>query len=262
MPVEDYPSLPAMPPAAGRVGSDVFASAVGQVAIAAGRDDTLPMLTGVRMEIEGDTVTLAATDRYRLAVRELKWKPEQPDFSAVALVPGKTLADTAKSLGGTGAEVAIALSAAGGTGEGMIGFSSAGRRTTTRLLDAEFPKYRSLLPTEFSALAGSADSPVRRGRQARGPGRRAEHPGTAGVPRAARSSWRPAAATRHRLWRCCRVDFEGEDIDIAFNPQFLLDGLGAIDSDVARLPMTTSDQARRPHRRQACGRRGARTTVT
>ena len=76
----------------------MFASAVGQVAVAAGKDDTLPMLTGVRMEIEGDTVTLAATDRYRLAVRELKWQPDQPDFSAIAMIPGKTLADTAKSL--------------------------------------------------------------------------------------------------------------------------------------------------------------------
>ena len=60
-----------------------------QVAIAAGKDDTLPMLTGVRVEIEGETVTLAATDRYRLAVRELKWQPEQPDFSAIAMVPGQ-----------------------------------------------------------------------------------------------------------------------------------------------------------------------------
>src|SRR5690606_5180053 len=157
MPVEDYPTLPAMPPAAGRVGSDVFAAAVSQVAVAAGRDDTLPMLTGVRMEIEGDTVTLAATDRYRLAVRELKWQPGQPDFSAIAMIPGRTLADTAKSMI-TGAEVEIALSSSGGTGEGMIGFASGGRRTTTRLLDPEFPKYRSILPTEFSARADVATS--------------------------------------------------------------------------------------------------------
>ena len=156
------------------------------------------------------------------------------------MVPGKTLADTAKALGGTGAEVEIALSAAGGTGEGMIGFSSAGRRTTTRLLDPEFPKYRSLLPTEFSAPRRGGDSVVRRGRQARGAGRRAQHAGAAGVPRAARSCWRPAAATRRRRSRCCRCDFEGEEINIAFNHQFLLEGLGAIDSDVARLQMTTS----------------------
>src|SRR5271156_5368533 len=62
MPEEEYPALPEMPPAAGTVGSDAFASAVSQSATAAGRDDTLPALTGVRIEIEGDTLTLISTD--------------------------------------------------------------------------------------------------------------------------------------------------------------------------------------------------------
>ncbi|MEV0353079.1 DNA polymerase III subunit beta [Nonomuraea sp. NPDC050680] len=239
MPVEDYPSLPAMPPAAGRVGSDVFASAVGQVAVAAGRDDTLPMLTGVRMEIEGDTVTLAATDRYRLAVRELKWQPDQPDFAAIAMIPGKTLADSAKALGATGAEVEIALSAAGGTGEGMIGFSSAGRRTTTRLLDPEFPKYRSLLPTEFSARAelstGSFVEAVKRVAlvaERNTPVRLAFKSGEVVLE--------AGSGDEAQAVEVLPVDYEGEEMNIAFNHQFLLEGLGAIDSDVARLQMTTS----------------------
>ena len=75
MPEDEYPALPEMPPAAGTVGSDAFATAVSQTAVAAGRDDTLPSLTGVRIEIEGDTLTLISTDRYRLAVRELRWTP-------------------------------------------------------------------------------------------------------------------------------------------------------------------------------------------
>jgi len=70
LPVEDYPTLPEMPGVTGTLSSSLFATAVAQVAIAAGRDDTLPVLTGIRVEIDGDTVTLAATDRYRLAVRE------------------------------------------------------------------------------------------------------------------------------------------------------------------------------------------------
>ncbi|HUR02703.1 MAG TPA: DNA polymerase III subunit beta [Nonomuraea sp.] len=239
MPVEDYPSLPAMPPAAGRVGSDVFASAVGQVAVAAGRDDTLPMLTGVRMEIEGDTVTLAATDRYRLAVRELKWQPDQPDFAAIAMIPGKTLADSAKALGATGAEVEIALSAAGGTGEGMIGFSSAGRRTTTRLLDPEFPKYRSLLPTEFSARADLSTSAfveavkrVALVAERNTPVRLAFKSGEVVLE--------AGSGDEAQAVEALPVDYEGEEMNIAFNHQFLLEGLGAIDSDVARLQMTTS----------------------
>src|SRR4051795_7091727 len=135
LPVEDYPALPAVPPATGKVGSTAFAAAVGQVAIAAGRDDALPVLTGVRIEIEGERLTLAATDRYRLALRELSWQPARTDINAVALVPARTLADTARSLT-TGAEVTVAFAAdTGSAGEGMFGIVGSGRRTTTRLLE-------------------------------------------------------------------------------------------------------------------------------
>ncbi|RJL32157.1 DNA polymerase III subunit beta [Bailinhaonella thermotolerans] len=239
MPVEDYPSLPAMPPATGVVGSDVWASAVSQVAVAAGRDDTLPLLTGVRVEIEGESVTLAATDRYRLAVRELSWQPEQPDISAVALVPARTLADTAKSLT-TGAQVEIALtSGGGGGGEGMIGFESGGRRTTTRLLDGEFPKYRSLLPTEFSARADLATGPFVEAVK------RVSLVAERNTP--VRLSFRggevvleAGSGDEAQAVEVLETEFDGDAIDIAFNPGFLLDGLGAIDSDIARLQFTTS----------------------
>jgi DNA polymerase III subunit beta len=239
MPVEDYPSLPAMPPAAGMVGSDEFAAAVAQVAIAAGRDDTLPMLTGVRLEIEGETVTLASTDRYRLAVRQLKWKPEQPDFSAVALVPAKTLSDTAKSLT-SGAEVSIALAASGsGSGEGMIGFEGGGRRTTTRLLDAEFVKYQSLWPKETSAVAEIETAPFAEAVKRVGLVAEKNTP--------VRLSFRQGEVVLEagsgedaQAVEVLGASLEGQDIDVAFNPHFLLDGLSAIGSDVARLAMTTS----------------------
>src|SRR3954451_6194569 len=63
MPVDDYPALPQMPQASGSVTGDVFTLAVAQVTVAAGRDDTLPILTGVRMEIDGSRITMLATDR-------------------------------------------------------------------------------------------------------------------------------------------------------------------------------------------------------
>ena len=239
MPVEDYPTLPEMPPASGSVGSDEFAAAVNQVAVAAGKDDTIPMLTGVRVEIEGETVTLAATDRYRLAVRELHWKPESPDFTAVALVPAKTLADTAKSLT-AGAEVSIALGGAGGgaAGEGMIGFEGGGRRTTSRLLDGDFVKYRSLLPSEYAGLAEVQTAPfieavkrvslvAERNTPVRLSFRQGEVVLEAGTGDEAQAV------------EALEATLEGEDIDIAFNPGFLLDGLAAISSDVARLSFTT-----------------------
>src|SRR5258708_11579154 len=154
-PEEEYPALPEMPQAAGSVGSDAFASAVSQSATAAGRDDTLPALTGVRIEIEGDVLTLISTDRYRLAVRELRWTPARPDMSAAVLVPARPLAETARSLT-SGAEVSIALALPDGDGpggDGMIGFEGAGRRTTTRLLGGEFPRYQALLPSELTSTA-------------------------------------------------------------------------------------------------------------
>ena len=88
MPVEDYPQLPAMPQLAGTVAAGRLAEAVAQVAVAAGRDDTLPMLTGIRLEIEGSRLTLAATDRFRLAVRELDWTPEDDDAVERGADPG------------------------------------------------------------------------------------------------------------------------------------------------------------------------------
>ncbi|MCX5012879.1 DNA polymerase III subunit beta [Streptomyces sp. NBC_00555] len=237
LPVEEYPALPQMPTATGTVPGEVFASAAAQVAIAAGRDDTLPVLTGVRIEIEGDRVTLASTDRYRFAVREFLWKPENPDVSAVALVPAKTLLDTAKSLT-SGDTVTLALSGSG-AGEGLIGFEGAGRRTTTRLLEGDLPKYRTLFPTEFNSIAVIETAPfveaVKRVALVAERNTPVRLSFEQGVLILEAGSSDDAQAVE-------RVDakLEGDDISIAFNPTFLLDGLSAIDSPAAQLSFTTS----------------------
>jgi DNA polymerase III subunit beta len=237
LPVEEYPALPQMPSATGTVPGEVFASAAAQVAIAAWRDDTLPVLTGVRIEIEGDTVTLASTDRYRFAVREFLWKPENPEASAVALVPAKTLLDTAKALT-SGDSVILALSGSG-AGEGLIGFEGAGRRTTTRLLEGDLPKYRSLFPTEFNSIAVIETAPfveaVKRVALVAERNTPVRLSFEQGVLILEAGSSDDAQAVE-------RVDaqLEGDDVSIAFNPTFLLDGLSAIDSPVAQLSFTTS----------------------
>ncbi|MGI8535690.1 MAG: DNA polymerase III subunit beta [Mycobacteriales bacterium] len=239
LPVEDYPTLPAMPDTAGTLGSDVFAAAVAQVALAAGRDDTLPVLTGVRFEIEGDQLTLAATDRYRLAVRTLPWRPADSALSTTALVPARTLSETAKALT-TGPEVTLALSGAG-SAEGMIGFQGAGRRTTSRLLEGEFPKYRSLLPSESTALAeistasfveavkrvalvAARNAPVRLAFSVDGVVLEAGGADDAQASEQLECGWQGSASS--------------EPFQIAFNPQYLLDGLGAVDSDTTTLSFT------------------------
>jgi DNA polymerase-3 subunit beta len=226
-----------MPTTSGTVAGSSFAGAVAQVAIAAGRDDTLPTLTGIRMEIEGATIVLAATDRYRLAVREFTWNPQSPSISAHALVPARTLADTAKSLADVD-EVVIAL-ASGGAGEGLIGFEGHGRRTTTRLLDGEFPKYRSLLPTESAAVAtvetsmlidavkrvalvAERNTPVRLAFEG------------------SELTLRAGAGDDAQAVEVLESSLEGDAIDIAFNPAYLLDGLAAVGSSVTRFAFTQS----------------------
>jgi len=240
LPVEDYPSLPAMPDSSGDISAALFAAAVAQVAIAAGRDDTLPTLTGIRMEIEGGNIVLAATDRYRLAVREFSWNPKNSSISVNALIPARTLADTAKSLATTDL-VTIALSSSG-SGEGLIGFEGAGHRTTTRLLDGEFPKYRTLLPSEAATIAtvdtaALSDAVKRVALVAeRNTPVRLAFDGSEVVLRAGAGDDAQANEVVE-----CRVD--GDGLEIAFNPTYLLDGLSAVAAVTTAFSFT---QATRP----------------
>jgi DNA polymerase-3 subunit beta len=233
--VDDYPALPAMPAAAGSVAGDVFASAVSQVAIAAGRDDTLPVLTGVRIEINGERVTLAATDRYRLGVREFTWTPEQTGLEAIALVPARTLADTAKALT-TGDKVTLALHT-GTAGEGLIGFEGAGRRTTTRLLEGEFPRYRALLPTESSAIA-RVETPVLVEAVKRVALVAERNTPVRLTFSAGQLVLEAGAGDDAQASEAVEAHFDSEDFTIAFNPAYLLDGLNVIDAPVAQLSFT------------------------
>jgi len=239
MPADDYPTLPTAPASSGTIAGDVFTQAVAQVSIAADRGDTLPILTGVRVEIEGDKVTLLATDRYRLAMRELTWNPGATDASHVALVPARTLSDTAKALGAMGS-IEIHLGG-GAAGDGLIGFEAGQRLTTTRLLDGEYPKVTSIFPSSADtesvvetvvlveavkrvALVAERNTPVRL--------RFSDGQVTieAGTGDGAQAS------------EAVEAVLTGPEIEIAFNPQFLLDGLGAVGTTYSRLSFTQSSR--------------------
>ncbi|MGL4831664.1 MAG: DNA polymerase III subunit beta [Propionibacteriaceae bacterium] len=147
LPVAEYPQLPDMPQATGEIASQDFAQGVAQVVVAAGRDELLPVFTGVRVEIEGETLSLLATDRYRMALKEMTWRPTSPSIAGAALVPARVLNETAKSM--TSGEAVTMSLADPDSGDGLIGFDGAGtageREITTRLLDGEFPKLRHFL---------------------------------------------------------------------------------------------------------------------
>ena len=239
MPSEDYPTLPVSPAPSGTIAGDVFTQAVAQVSIAADRGDTLPILTGVRVEIDGEKMTLLATDRYRLAMRELTWNPDATDASHVALVPARTLSETAKALGAAGS-IEVALGSAAG-GEGLVGFEAGQRRTTTRLLDGEYPKVTSIFPTSVEteaviktselveavkrvSLVAERNTPVRL--------RFSE--GQVTIEAGTGDDAQASEAVESTL--------SGPEIEIAFNPQFLLDGLGAVGTEFSRLSFTQSSR--------------------
>lgn len=238
MAVEDYPSLPVLPDETGVLSTEVFAEAIGQVAVAAGRDDTLPMLTGIRMEISGSSVVLAATDRFRLAVREFTWNVQSPDVEAAVLVPAKTLSETAKA-GANGSEVHLALGAGSSVGrEGLLGVRSDGKRSTTRLLDAEFPKFRQLLPTEHTAVAiievAELAEAIKRVALVADRGAQVRMEFSDGSLRLAAGGEDVGRAEEDLA-----VEFAGEPLTIAFNPTYLTDGLGSLHSKRVSFGFTT-----------------------
>ena len=267
LPVEEYPDLPELPYTAGTVDGGVLAAAISQVTPAASRDDTLPLLTGVNIEVDGETMTLAATDRYRLAVRELPWEPAQPGRKGEYLVPARTLADAARTMA-PGTPVTIRLRSDGisstapspvqnllngrdadadapangpasrGRGaaprgaDAMIGFEAGGRRLTTRLIAGEYIKYRSRFPAD---LACRADMPA-------GPFTEAVRRVSLVAERgsAVRLSFGAGQVTieaetqgRARARETVRAEFEGPEPVIAFSPHFLLDGIIAAGTPAA-----------------------------
>jgi DNA polymerase-3 subunit beta len=220
LPVGDYPALPASPEPVGTVDSAALASAIAQVAPAASRDDTLPMLTAVCLDISGSVMTLVATDRYRLAARELAFEPSTPGVAAIALVPSRIMTEVGRTMA-PGLPVAVALGM-----EGLISLEAGGRRLTARLISGEFIKYQARFPTEFGCRADVPAGPmieaVRRAALV------AERAGPVQLSFGAGQVVIEAHAEgRARAADTVAAEFFGDQPVISFNPHYLLDGLTA-----------------------------------
>ncbi len=162
IPLDDYPQFPQLPEVTGTISPSLFVESITQVAAAAGKDDTLPMLTGIHMEINGDNLVLTATDRFRLAMRTLEWDPVAEDVQAKLLIPAKSLVDNARTLD-THLEEPVEINVGTGDqigGEGLFGLHSGARETTTRMLDAEFPNVQPLLPKTHTSMASVEIAPL------------------------------------------------------------------------------------------------------
>ncbi|WP_330481375.1 DNA polymerase III subunit beta [Streptomyces sp. NBC_00724] len=231
LPLEEYPSLPKLGDASGTVTGSEFGQAVAQVAVAAGHDDTLPILTGIHLTTTDGKLTLAATDRYRFAVRTIDFTSTSDTADGQAVVPAKALLDSAKMLAGAG-QIDLALP----TSQGVLGMAGPSRSTTMRALEGQLPNYKSLWPTDFTATAVVDREEL-----------------TAAVKRVALVADRSTPVQLHFAQGALtltagngddaqardRVDaaFDtetGAPLTVAFNPTFLLDGLGAIDADAIK----------------------------
>jgi DNA polymerase III subunit beta len=237
--LDEYPNLPELPAKTGVIASDTFATAVAQVAIAAGRDDSLPTLTGVHIEIEEDKVTLAATDRYRLAVREFSWDPSTPGLSTSALLRARTLADAAKSL--TGSKTVSLSFAPAASNDRLAGFAGEGKLMTSRMLDGTFPPYRHLLPSESTTTAVVEVAPFLDSV------RRVALVADKTIPlrlEFADGGVSLEAGTGEEAQATETIDvlLNGEPISIAFNPTFLADGLQAVGTPFVQISFTGSNK--------------------
>lgn len=240
LPINEYPNLPEMPETLGAIDADLFAHAVSQVSSAAGKDDSLPSLTGVHIEVTGENITMAATDRYRLAVREITFNPAKPNTEAVALIRARTLVDATKTL--TNAKnVNISLAPATST-DRLAGFQSDTKSTTTRLLDGTFPPYRHLIPQESLTTTVIEVAPFLDAV------RRVALVTDKTIPLkltfAGNSvTLEAGGGDEAQANEVFEIQKTGEDLSIAFNPNYLLDGLHAVSAPYAQISFNTSGKA-------------------
>jgi DNA polymerase III subunit beta len=232
LPLEDYPALPAAPAPIGTVAAEPFATAAGQMAKAALRDDTLPVLAGALFEFSAGRLSLSASDRYRIALAELPWEvsASAAELPERAIVPAKLLAETAKGLDPKGS---LAIGVRTGS-ESLLGLSDPQRTTTMRLVDGKYPELRAMVPTDFIGAVTVAVDDLR-----------------AALRRVCIVADRYSAVvltigdgelvvgaagdvdTRGRERLSCVL--EGEGTTTAFNAGYLLDGLDAVGTAWARL---------------------------
>ncbi|MCU1437408.1 MAG: polymerase subunit beta [Naasia sp.] len=243
MPVEEYPNLPTVAEATGRVPADVFSAAVAQVAVAASRDDVTPVITGVQLEITGDSLSLVATDRYRVAVRGIPWESAaSSDATITALVPARTLQEIGRTFGSSGT---IAVAITGSDDRELIAFSSDKRTVTSLLIKGNFPPVRRLFPenVENYAVMNTAEliEATRRVQLVleREAALRYSFSLDGLTLEAIGSEQAQASESIDAL-------LTGGDTVVSLKPQFLLDGLGAVHSEFVRIAFTKTENPNKP----------------
>jgi DNA polymerase III, beta subunit len=243
MPVEEYPSIPEIDAQSGLVPAEDFAAAVAQVAVAASRDDVTPVITGVQLEIRDNKLGLVATDRYRVAVREIDWDGSAggPE-SATALVPARTLQEIGKTLAHHG-NISVAIT--NKDDRELIAFTAEKKTITSLLIKGNFPPVRRLFPetVENYAVINTAELIEAVRRVSLVLEREAALRFTFSIDgltlEAIGSEQAQASESIDAL-------LTGQDTIVSLKPQFLLDGLGAVHSEFVRISFTKTDNPNKP----------------
>jgi DNA polymerase III subunit beta len=243
MPVEEYPTLPQVSGRSGLLPGEEFATAIAQVAVAASRDDVTPVITGVQLEISENQLSLIATDRYRVAVRDVDWDSGETDDAAItALVPARTLQEVGKTFGHS-ATVTVTITNA--DERELIAFSADKKTVTSLLIKGNFPPVKRLFPesVENYAVMNTAEliEAVRRVSLVleREAALRFTFSLDGLVLEAIGSEQAQASET-------IDAHLNGGDTVVSLKPQFLLDGLGAVHSEFVRISFTKTENPNKP----------------
>jgi DNA polymerase-3 subunit beta len=241
MPVAEYPSLPAIGESTGVVPAGTFSGSIAQVVVAASRDDVTPVITGVQLEATAGSISLTATDRYRVAVRELPWNGDTEE-TVSALVPARTLQEVGRTFAGSG-DVSIGITR-GGDRE-LIAFVSDRRTVTSLLIKGNFPPVKRLFPetTEHYAVIGTAElvEATRRVQLVLEREAALRYSFTAdGLTLEAAGSEQAQASEQ------LDAVVSGDDIVVSLKPQFLLDGLSGVHTDFVRISFTKTENPNKP----------------
>ena len=237
MPVQEYPAIPEVSGDTGVVPAEDFATAIAQVAFPASRDDVTPVLTGVQLEVAGTELSLVATDRYRVSLRDVPWDGESTEQTA--LVPARTLQEVGKTFGHAGT---IQISFSGAGDREIIAFTSGNKTVTSLLIKGNFPPVRRLFPeqTDHYAVVNTAElaEAVRRVSLVLDRSAPLRFTFTEdGV------SMDASGTEQARATESVDATLAGEEVTLGLNPQYLLEALGAVKSEFARITFTSSDNA-------------------
>lgn len=244
MPVEEYPSIPQISGQTGLVPGEDFAAAVAQVAVAASRDDVTPVITGVQLEVVNNRISLVATDRYRVAVREIDW--DNGDNTApenlVALVPARTLQEVGKTFGHS-STISVAFTSK--DDRELIAFTADKKTVTSLLIKGSFPPVRRLFPesSENYAVINTAELIEAVRRVSLVLEREAALRFTFTIDGLTMEA---VGSEQAQASEAIDALLTGDDIVLSLKPQFLIDGLTAVRSEYVRFSFTKSENTNKP----------------